>query len=81
MRSRRRKTARPPINSSGIFLLSDREITVSKCEKVEKYCPNEVVLKLSDMKLTIIGENMSFSVCYGCEIKLAGAIKELKIQK
>lgn len=81
MRLRRCKTAHTTINSSGVFLLSDREITVSKCEKVEKYCPDEVVLKLSDMKLTIIGESMSFSVCYGCEIKLEGAIKELKIQK
>ena len=67
------------MNSSSIFLASDKELTVSRCEKVEKYCPDEVILKLSDMRLFIKGQDMTFAVCYGSEIRLAGKIEELKI--
>lgn len=79
MRKQRRRRERAQINSSSIFLASDRELTVSKCEKVEKYCPDEVILRLSDIRLIIKGQNMTFAVCYGSEIRLAGKIEEFRI--
>ena len=78
MRQRRRKE-KLWVRSCSIFLASDKEITVCGCEKVEKYCPDEVILKLSDIRVVIKGKEMSFSVCYGSEIRLAGKIEELKM--
>ena len=79
MRKQVRKREIPRINASSIFLSSDKELTVSKCEKVEKYCPDEVILRLSDMRVVIKGEKMTFAVCYGSEIRLAGKIEEFRI--
>lgn len=79
MRKRRLRKEREKINSGSVFLESDRSVTISRCEKVEKYCPDEVILRLPDMRLTIKGKNMSFAVCYGSEIRLTGKIEELKI--
>ena len=79
MRRQARRRERPRMNASSIFLSSDRELTVSKCEKVEKYCPDEVILRLSDMRVVIRGKEMTFAVCYGSEIRLAGKIEELRI--
>ena len=78
MRKQRRIRERQSINSSSVFLSSDKELTASRCEKVEKYCPEEVILKLSDMRVVIKGQGMTFAVCYGSEIRLAGKIEEIR---
>ena len=81
MKKRKNRSAGAMINTSSVFLMSDRELTVTKCEKVEKYCPDSVVLKLSDMRLEIEGEEMTFAVCYGSEIKLTGKITKLTLKQ
>lgn len=81
MKKRKTRSAGAMINSSNVFLTSDRELTVTKCEKVEKYCPDSVALRLSDMSLEIEGENMTFAVCYGSEIKLKGKITRLTLKQ
>ena len=80
MKKRKTRSAGAIISSSSVFLMSDSELTVTKCEKVEKYCPDSVVLRLSDMRLEIAGENMTFAVCYGSEIKLTGKITRLELK-
>jgi len=81
MQKRKIRSVGAIVSASSVFLMSDRELTVTKCEKVEKYCPDSVVLRLSDMRLEIEGENMTFAVCYGSEIKLTGKITGLTLKQ
>ena len=81
MQKRKIRSVGAIVSASSVFLMSDRELTVTKCEKVENYCPDSVVLRLSDMRLEIEGENMTFAVCYGSEIKLTGKITGLTLKQ
>ena len=76
---KRRNEVRKRGKESGVFLTSDKEVTVYGCEKVEKYSPDEVMLRLTDGRLAVKGRNMTLKVCYGSEIRLAGKMEELKL--
>ncbi len=65
-------------HESSLFVLGDRELTVSGCKKVVSYSPECVRLKNCDGYLEVAGKALSVASCFGAEIKLCGEICEIK---
>lgn len=64
---------------SSAFLVSDCEITVTGCSKVEEYTPELVRLKRVDGHMEIYGKSLTVSTYFGSEITLSGKIESIKL--
>ncbi len=88
MKKRRKKLLEVlelPIDMSGavsdISLISNREIDMYGCKRIVAYSDTEVELELSDLKVTVCGEDLSLKTFFGKDIKISGTIASLRLEE
>ena len=68
-------------NESCAFINSDKKITVYGCVSVESYTDEEIVIRLIEMKLKLIGSNMTMSTFSGGQIAICGELSSVEFLK
>ncbi len=66
--------------TSTATLTSDRELLVTGCRRVCEYGLDRVVLLLTDVELTVCGEELTMRAFFGSQIAIRGRIRCVEVR-